>query len=104
VTRTASAGLLPFDAAPFIDTPEAEAILLTDAVESGDAAYLAHALGIVVRARGISRIAREAGISRPTVYKVLGGGGDPKLSTLFALLKALNLRLTVEAPKSDEAA
>lgn len=88
--------LEPFDAAPYIDTPEAEAMLLSDAFGSGDAAYIAHALGVIARARGIAQIAREAGISRPTLYSALNGEGDPKLSTLLSLLKALDVKLTVE--------
>ena len=95
--------LEPFDAAPYIDTPEAEAILLADAFESGDAAYIAHALGIVARARGMAKIARDAGISRPTLYAAIGGESDPKLSTLLALARALGVKLTVKAA-ADEAA
>lgn len=90
---------VPFDAARYIDTPEAEAILLADAFESGDAAYIAHALGTIARARGVAQIARDAGISRPTLYKALSGDGDPKLSTLLGLLKALDVRITIETSK-----
>ncbi|TPE44145.1 addiction module antidote protein [Amaricoccus solimangrovi] len=86
-----------FDAAPYIDTPEAEAILLSDAFESGDATYIAHALGIVARARGLAQIARDAGISRPTLYAAISGEGDPKLSTLLALTHALGFKFSVKA-------
>ena len=85
-----------FDPAPYIDTPEAEGILLSDAFESGDPAYIAHALGIVARARGIAQIARDAGISRPTLYAAISGDGDPKLSTLLALTKALGVKINIQ--------
>ncbi|PJN94467.1 putative addiction module antidote protein [Amaricoccus sp. HAR-UPW-R2A-40] len=86
----------PFDAAPYIDTPEAEAHLLSDAFESGDAAYIAHALGIVTRARGIALVAKEAGLSRPAIYAAISGESDPKLSTLLSLFTALGVKIVVE--------
>jgi probable addiction module antidote protein len=89
----------PFDVARYIDSPEAEAELLADALESGDGGYIAHALGIIARARGMSRVAREAGVSREALYKALSGSGDPKLSTLLGVLAALGLTLKIE-PKA----
>lgn len=86
----------PFDAAPYIDTPEAEAHLLSDAFESGDPAYIAHAIGIIVRARGITQIAKEASLSRPAIYAAISGESDPKLSTLLSLFGALGVKLAVQ--------
>lgn len=85
----------PFDPVEFIDGPEAEAAILADAFETGDAGYIAHALGVIARARGISELARQAGVSRPTLYAAIGGDGDPKLSTLLSLLKALGVTISV---------
>ena len=85
-----------FDAARYIDTPEAEAEVLADALESGDSRYIAHALGIIARARGMSQVARDAGVSREALYKALSGSGDPKLSTLLGVLGALGLTLRIE--------
>ena len=85
----------PFDPAEFIDGPESEAVILADAFETGDAGYIAHAIGVIARARGISEMARQAGVSRPTLYAAISGGGDPKLSTLLSLLKALDVRISV---------
>lgn len=87
---------IPFDAAAYIDTPEAEAHLLSDSFESGDAAYIAHAIGIVVRARGVAHVASEANLSRPAVYAAISGESDPKLSTLLRLFKALGVKVAVE--------
>jgi probable addiction module antidote protein len=88
-----------FDVARYIDTPEAEAELLADAFASGDIGYITHALGIVARARGMSRVARDAGVSREALYKALSGSGDPKLSTLLGVLSALGVTLSVQ-PKA----
>lgn len=84
----------PFDAAKYIDTPEAQAELLADAFESGDASYIANALGIVARARGMTGVAKEAGVTREALYKALSEQGDPRLSTLLGVAKALGIKLT----------
>jgi probable addiction module antidote protein len=89
----------PFDPAEFIDGPKSEALILADAFDTGDAGYIAHALGVIARARGISEVARQAGVSRPTLYAAISGDGDPKLSTLLSLLKALDVKISV-APKA----
>jgi probable addiction module antidote protein len=93
--------LKPFDVSEYIHTPEAEAELLSDAFASGDARYIAHALGIVARARGISRVAREAGVSRVALHKAFSGDGDPKLSTLLGVMKALDMQLAAVPPSRD---
>ncbi|WP_407050435.1 addiction module antidote protein [Methyloraptor flagellatus] len=84
-----------FDAAEFIDTPEAQAALLADAVETGDAGYIAAALGTVARARGMTNVAREAGVTREALYKALSADGDPRLTTLLGVVKALGLKLSL---------
>lgn len=89
--------IVPFDAAEFLDTPEAQTRFLADAFESGDAAYMAHALGIVARARGMSEVARGAGVTREALYKALSETGDPRLSTLLGVLKSLGVKLTIAA-------
>ena len=63
-----------FDPAEFIDTPEAQAELLDDALASGDAAYVAQALGVVARARGMTGVARDAGLSREKPVQGARGG------------------------------
>jgi probable addiction module antidote protein len=86
----------PFDAARYLDTPESQAELVTDALESGDAKYLAHALGVVARAKGMTEIAKKTGITREGLYKALSAEGDPKLSTFLGVIKSLGLRLSVK--------
>lgn len=87
----------PFDAADYVRSPEAQADLLSDAFASGDASYITHALGIVARARGMSEVARGAGVTREALYKALSETGDPRLSTLLGVLKSLGVKLTIAA-------
>jgi len=86
-----------WDSAEFLDTPEAIASYLEAALEEEDAALLTHALGVVARAQGMTQIALEAGVTRKALYKALSADGDPRLSTLMGVLKALGLRLDIKA-------
>ena len=88
---------LPFDAAESLDTPQSQAELLADAFETGDAHYITIALGVVARARGMSSVASEAGVTREALYKALSETGDPRLSTLLGVMKALGFRLSAHA-------
>ena len=84
---------VPFDPAEVLDTPEALATYLDDAFAGADPAEIADALGVVARARGMSHVAEEAGVTREALYKSLSASGDPRLSTLLGVMKALGLRL-----------
>ena len=86
---------LPFDPADYLTTIESQAMLLEDAFASGDATYITNALGIVARARGMSQVAREAGVTREALYKALTATGDPKLTTLLGVAKALGFRISL---------
>ena len=83
----------PFDASEFLTTPESQAELLADAFESGNAAYIAHALGVIAKAKGMTGVSREAGVTREALYKALSEKGDPRLSPLLGVAKALGLKL-----------
>jgi probable addiction module antidote protein len=86
--------LKPFDAAKYIETEEDHAELLSDAFATGDVTYIANALGVIARAKGMSQVAREAGVTREALYKALSPAGDPKLSTLLGVMKALKVNLS----------
>lgn len=91
-----------WDAAEFLTSDEAIAAYLEAAFEDGDPKMIAVALGDIAKAKGMSAIAREAGVTREALYKSLSDRGDPKLSTLIGVMKALGLRFTVT--KADEVA
>lgn len=87
----------PYDSADFLDSPESIAAYIEAAFEDGDPALITHALGVVARAKGMSELARSAGVTREALYKALTAEGDPKLSTFIGVLKALGLRITAKA-------
>ena len=83
-----------FDAARHLVSPQSQAELLNDALASGDAPYIAHALGVIARARGMTEVAREAGVTREALYKSLSEDGDPRLTTLMGVTRALGVTLS----------
>lgn len=88
----------PFDAAKYLkDDLEGQTELIADALSTGDAAYVAHALGIVARARGMSQLARDTGMSRESLYKALSAEGNPELATVLKVASALGMKLTAAA-------
>ncbi len=86
-----------YDAARYLDSEEAIAAYVADATESGDAGELAHALGVVARAKGMSDLSRQTGLSRQTLYKALSGEGNPELGTIAKVADALGYRLSLVA-------
>src|SRR5262249_40802391 len=88
-----------FDAAEYLDTPERQAEYISAALETGDASFVRDAVGIVARARGMSDIARAAGLNRESLYKALGETGNPEFSTMLGVLRALGLELAARPVK-----
>jgi len=87
---------LPFDAADYIETAEDVAYFLEAAFEDSDPAHIASALGVVARSKGMSKVAEAAGVSRQALYKALSREGNPELSTVLGVLKALGFKLVPE--------
>ena len=85
-----------FDAAKYLGSREAQAELLSDALESGDAGYIAAALGTIARARGMSAVAEETGLSRPALYAALKEGGNPTLDTVMRVARVVGVKLRAE--------
>jgi probable addiction module antidote protein len=83
-----------FDAAVYLDDEEGISEYLTAALETGDASFIADALGVVARAKGMTRIAEDAGLGRESLYKALREGANPELATVLRVIRALGLRLT----------
>jgi probable addiction module antidote protein len=88
--------LPPFDAAQYLDSEEAIAAFLTDILEANDAGLLASALGDIARARGMTEIARSAGITREALYKALRPGSAPRFDTITRVCAALGVRLVAQ--------
>jgi probable addiction module antidote protein len=87
----------PWDAAEFLTTPGKVAAYIEAAMEENDPTFFAYALGVVARSKGMAQVAAEAGVTREALYKALSRDGDPKLSTVFGVLKALGLRMEIKA-------
>lgn len=83
-----------YDPAAALDSDEAIAIFLADALETGDAAFIAKAMGVVARAKGMTALASETGISLEQLYRSFSEQGNPTLKTLLAVMKALGMDLT----------
>jgi len=94
-----------YDVADHLRTPEEMAAYLGACLEEapGDAAFIAKALGDIARARGMTQVARDAGLSRESLYKALSGTRSPDFVTILRVVAALGLRLQVVAA-SDSAA
>lgn len=82
-----------WDVTEFLDSEEKVNAYIEAAFEDGDPVIIKKALGEVARARGMSAIARDAGVTREALYKALSENGDPRLSTLTGVMKALGLKL-----------
>jgi len=89
----------PLDVADHLRTPTEMALHLEAAIaeSDGDAAAIARALGDCARAKGMSQVARDAGLSRESLYKWAAGERSPDFRTILRVVKALGLRLRVEA-------
>ncbi|MFY9821446.1 MAG: addiction module antidote protein [Thermoanaerobaculia bacterium] len=83
----------PWDPAEHLETEEDMAIYLEAALEDNDPALVAAALGDIARAKGMTQVAREAGLGRESLYKALSPEGNPELATVLKVLKVLGLRL-----------
>ena len=90
---------VPYDVAEQLRTPEEMAAYLdawlTEAPEH--ASGIARALGDIARAKGMSQVARDAGLSRESLYKALGENGNPSFATILKVAHALGVRLHAEA-------
>lgn len=86
----------PYDSAEFLDTPELVAEYLTEALETNDSSFIAQAIGTAARARGMTEISKEAGVSRENLYRSLNGETKPEFDTVMRVLGALGVQLTAK--------
>ena len=88
-----------YDVAEHLRTAEEMAAYLDACIEEseGDAAFIAKALGDIARAQGMSKVARDAGVSRESLYKALSGQRSPDFSTVLKVTRALGVKLHATA-------
>jgi len=90
----------PYDTANYLETREDIAHYLEAVLEDGDPELLKEALGTIARAKGMTEIARNAGLGRQSLYKALSPQGNPEFATVASVLRALGLRLSVTEASS----
>ena len=84
-----------FDIAEHLTSNARIAAYLEEAFEDGDPAFIASALGDIARARGMGSLAKATGISREALYRSLSGKGNPRLSTLVDVTRALGMKISI---------
>ena len=97
MTQKISIADLPeFDITEHLDSEEAIAAYLTMVIEENDPSELARALGLVARARGMTQVAREAGLGREALYKALRPNAHPRFETVAKVCSALGVKLVAQ--------
>jgi len=94
--RKSKTKLLPFDAARYLTDDKAVAEYMTAILETNDPDLLLAALGDVARARGMSQVAKNAGLGRESLYKALAPGAKPRIDTVLKVTRALGVKLTAK--------
>lgn len=92
----------PFDAAKYFKADADQVELISDALETGHAGYIAAALGTAAKARGMSRVAEETGLNRQGLYAALAEGGNPSLDTILKVMHALGFELAAKRAREPE--
>lgn len=85
-----------FDAADYLDSPQAIADYLSEAFDTGDDRFIAQALGTVARAKGMADVARNTGLSRESLYRSLSSEGRPELGTAMKVLDSFDMQVVVK--------
>ncbi|PSF09210.1 putative addiction module antidote protein [Marinobacter fuscus] len=86
-----SGKIYDYDPAASLDSEDAIAVFLADALEAGDTAYIAKAMGVVARAKGMTELALETGLSREQLYRSFSEQGNPTLKTMLTVPRALGV-------------
>ncbi|PUE29417.1 putative addiction module antidote protein [Limnohabitans sp. JirII-29] len=97
VKKINAADLPEFDMAEHLDSDQAIAEYLTIVMEENDPSELTHALGVIARARGMSEVARAAGLTREALYKALRPNSQPRFDTIARVCTALGVKLVAQA-------
>ena len=89
--------LTAYDPAEDLVSDRGIAIFMEEAFKTEDPAYIAHALGVVARAKGMTQLAKKTGLSREQLYRSFSKDGNPSLKSTFAVMKALGIQWTAKA-------
>jgi probable addiction module antidote protein len=89
-----------YDPAEDLGSDEAIAVFMAEAFQTNDAGYIAHALGVVARAKGMAQIAGQTGLSREQLYRSFSAKGNPTLKTTLTVMNALGVQLTAKIPSA----
>ena len=92
--------LTTYDPAEDLSSTEAISTFMSEAFRTGDSSYIAHALGVVARAKGMAQIAGQTGLSREQLYRTFSENGNPTLKTTLAVMQALGIELTARVPSA----
>ena len=90
--------LTPYDPAVALVDESEIAFFIADALATGDAGYIAKCVGVVARAKGMTNVATETGLSREQLYRSFSEEGNPTLKSTLAVLKVLGVELTTKIP------
>jgi probable addiction module antidote protein len=85
-----------YDPAESLETPGTIAVFVSEALETGDRGFIAYALGVAARAKGMTELARETGLSRSTLYAAFTKDGNPTLETMLRQLRAFGVALAAK--------
>lgn len=87
----------PWNVEDYLESTEDMAAYLEAALEEGDSALVAAAIGDIARAKGMTQIAQDTGLGRESLYKALSSEGNPEFATVLKVIQALGLRLRATA-------
>ena len=90
----------PYDSAEYLDSIDAINAYMEEALETDDPAFIAKALGTIARARGMSQMAKKAGLPRESLYKALSSEGNPEFGTIIRVMQALGLKFSITATQA----
>jgi probable addiction module antidote protein len=93
-----------FDSSEYLEGEEGIEEYLKATCEDGTAAEIAYALGVIAKARNMTRLAEQTGLSRQALYKALSGRGNPEFATIQKVAEALGMRITFERANDHDAA
>lgn len=91
--------LLDYDPSEYLDTPEAIEVFVSEAFKTENPAYIAKAIGVAAKAKGMTEVASKTGLSREQLYRSFSDQGNPTLKTIMAVMDALGLHLSLSSSR-----